>query len=432
MAFGGTFQQGLSGLSAAQRGLEVIANNVSNANVVGFKSSQAQFSDVFARAFSGGAGNNNVGLGTQLSGVQQSFKQGNLSVTGNPLDLGINGEGFFKMDSINGEKIYTRNGQFKLDSSGNVVNNRGDFLLGFPVDQATLRPTDNPARIQIPQAAIPPSSTKATSLELNLDARKTVITDPFDPANLATYNNSTSMTVYDQLGNSHVFSVYFRKTDAATNTWETQATLDGTAIDMKDDKGTAVSNSIKFNADGTLDTTASNGKFQIDLTKYVSSPNGGEFSTEAPPLAANTFTFYMSKITQFGSAFSVQNLSQDGYESSPYSGFDIADNGTLKVNYANGQSKEVAKIGLFKFKNPEGLQPLGSNGWLATDAAGPELVSLSDETSFGVIQSGALEEANVDLTAELVAMISAQRVYQANSQSIKTQDSLLQTISNLR
>ena len=218
MAFGGTFQQGLSGLSAAQRGLEVIANNVSNASVVGFKSSQAQFSDVFARAFSGGAGNNNVGLGTQLSGVQQSFKQGNLSVTGNPLDLGINGEGFFKMDSVSGEKVYTRNGQFKLDSAGNVINAKGDFLLGFPFDSSTNRPLDNPARILIPQGSVAPSSTKATSLELNLDARKDEITAAFDPADLSTYNDSTSMTVYDQLGESHVFSVYFRKTDAATNT----------------------------------------------------------------------------------------------------------------------------------------------------------------------------------------------------------------------
>jgi len=431
MAFGGTFQQGLSGLNAAQRGLEVIANNVSNANVIGFKSSQAQFSDVFARAFSGGAGNNNVGLGTQLSGVQQSFKQGNLSVTGNPLDLGINGEGFFKMDSINGEKIYTRNGQFRLDDSGNVVNGRGDFLLGFPVDEATNRPLDNPARITIPQASIAPSPTKATTLELNLDARKDVITAPFDPADLSTFNNSTSMTVYDQLGQSHVFSVYFRKTDAATNTWEVESTLDGEVVALNDSAG-AAAKTVQFNQDGTLNSTATDGKFQIDLSAYVASPDGAEFSTAAPPLPANTFTFDMSNVTQFGSAFAVQNLEQDGYESSPYSGFDIGPDGTLSVNYANGQSKDIAKIGLFKFKNPEGLQPLGSNGWLATDAAGPELVSLSDETAFGVIQSGALEEANVDLTAELVAMISAQRIYQANSQSIKTQDSLLQTISNLR
>jgi len=431
MGFGGTFQQGLSGLNAAQRGLEVIANNVSNANVIGFKSSQAQFADVFARAFSGGSGGNNIGLGTQLSGVQQSFKQGNLSVTGNPLDLGINGEGFFKMDSVSGEKVYTRNGQFKLDSAGNVINAKGDFLLGFPFDSSTNRPLDNPARILIPQGSVAPSSTKATSLELNLDARKDEITAAFDPADLSTYNDSTSMTVYDQLGESHVFSVYFRKTDAATNTWEVQSTLDGEVVQVNDEAG-AANNTLTFNADGTLDTASGNGKFQIDLAGYVSSATGKPFSLAAAPLAADTFTFDMSNVTQFGSAFAVQNIDQDGYESSPYSGFDVGADGTLTVSYANGQTKDIAKIGLFKFKNPEGLQPLGSNGWLATEAAGPELISLSDETAFGVIQSGALEEANVDLTAELVAMISAQRIYQANSQSIKTQDSLLQTISNLR
>jgi len=431
MGFGGNFQQGLSGLNAAQRGLEVIANNVSNANVIGFKSSQAQFSDVFARAFSGGSSSTNVGLGTTLSGIQQNFKQGNLTVTGNPLDMGINGEGFFKMDSINGEKVYTRNGQFSLDNTGNVVNGRGDFLLGFPFDANSNRPTDNPTRINVPQGSIPPSSTAATSLELNLDARKDVITAPFDPADLSTFNDSTSMTVYDQLGESHVFSIYFRKTDAATNTWELEATVDGEVVALNDEAG-AAAKTLKFNNDGTLDSATTNGKFQIDLAAYVASPDGAEFSGAKPPLAANTFTFDVSKVSQFGSAFAVQNLDQDGYESSPYSGFNVGADGTLTVNYANGQTQDIAKIGLFKFKNPEGLQPLGSNGWLATEAAGPELVSLSDETAFGVIQSGALEEANVDLTAELVAMISAQRIYQANSQSIKTQDSLLQTISNLR
>jgi len=173
MAFsaGGSFQQGLSGLNAAQRGLEVIANNVSNASVVGFKGSEAEFSDVFARAFNGARSTNGIGLGTSLAAVTQNFKQGNINVTGNPLDLAISGTGFFKVQAGNGDNIYTRNGQFTLNNEGVIVNSRGDKLQGFPVDAATGRPSDVAQDILVPRGSIPPAATRSANLDLNLDAR---------------------------------------------------------------------------------------------------------------------------------------------------------------------------------------------------------------------------------------------------------------------
>ncbi|MCQ8897364.1 flagellar hook protein FlgE [Limnobacter humi] len=432
---GGTFQQGLSGLNAAQRGLEVIANNVSNASVVGFKGSEAEFADVFARAFNGARSSSAIGLGTTLSSVNQSFKQGNINVTGNPLDMAINGNGFFKVASTAGEMVYTRNGQFNVDKDGNIINSKGDKLQGFPIDSTTGRASDVAGNVTVSQAAIPPSPTRGSGLELNLDARATAISGAitFDPSNLNSYNNSTSMTVYDELGQSHIMSIYLRKD--TPNNWSAYATVDGTQVDVGLSPVTptvapaqAAAGALVFGVDGKLSTPA-NASFTVDLSRFVTAAGVPFSSTGASP---NSYTFDMSKVTQYGSSFSVQNLSQDGYTASPFSGFNVGADGTLTISYANGKQVDVAKIGLYKFSNPEALQPVGSNGWLATQAAGSELVSLSEDSGFGLIQSGALEESNVDLTAELVAMISAQRVYQANSQSIKTQDSLLQTITNLR
>ncbi|MCR2746438.1 flagellar hook protein FlgE [Limnobacter parvus] len=437
MAFsaGGSFQQGLSGLNAAQRGLEVIANNVSNASVVGFKGSEAEFSDVFARAFNGARSTNGIGLGTSLAAVTQNFKQGNINVTGNPLDLAISGTGFFKVQAGNGDNIYTRNGQFGLNNEGLIVNSRGDKLQGFPVDAATGRPSDVAQDILVPRGSIPPAATRAGNLEFNLDARAEAI-DPalvFDPANLNTFNNSTSLTVYDELGGAHIMAVYMRK--EASNDWSVFATVDGTQVDI----GTApvaataapaqsTAANLQYGVDGLL-TTPNSGNLTVDMSRFVTA-SGVPFSSTGT--APNQFTFDMSNTTQYGSSFVVQNLGQDGYESSPFAGFDVGADGMLTISYANGQLVNHAQIGLYRFPNPEGLQPVGSNGWLATNSSGPELVSLSEDTAFGIIQSGALEESNIDLTAELVAMISAQRVYQANSQTIKTQDSIFQTITNLR
>jgi flagellar hook protein FlgE len=437
MAFsaGGSFQQGLSGLNAAQRGLEVIANNVSNASVVGFKGSEAEFSDVFARAFNGARSTNGIGLGTSLAAVTQNFKQGNINVTGNPLDLAISGTGFFKVQAGNGDNIYTRNGQFTLNNAGLIVNSRGDKLQGFPVDAATGRPSDVAQDILVPRGSIPPAATRSGRLELNLDARAPAI-DPalvFDPANLNTFNNSTSMTVYDELGGAHIMAVYMRK--EASNDWSVFATVDGTQVDIGASPVAvtaapeqSTSANLQYGVDGLL-TTPNTGNLTVDMSRFVTA-SGVPFSSTGT--APNQFTFNMSNTTQYGSSFVVQNLGQDGFESSPFAGFDVGANGMLTISYANGQLVNHAQIGLYRFPNPEGLQPVGSNGWLATNSSGPELVSLSEDTAFGIIQSGALEESNIDLTAELVAMISAQRVYQANSQTIKTQDSIFQTITNLR
>ena len=411
-----SFSQGLSGLNAASKTLEVIGNNVSNANTVGFKASGAQFADVFASA---GAGGTSVGIGTKLSGVVQSFGQGNLTVTNNPLDMAINGKGFFKVETPKSGDVYTRNGQFNLDGSGYIVNGSGDKLIGYPIDIASGKPVETAGPIQLPQRPIPPQGTSTASLELNLDARKTVPSTAFNLTDLSSYNDTTSMAVYDQLGGSHTMSLYFARNPppaASTDTtWSVYAAIDGTQL------GTTPVGTVTFDASGVISSTTAS---------TITIPTNG-VATAASSFTSD-ITLDLAKTTQYGSGFQVLNLDQNGYQSSPFSSFNIDPDGKLTARYLNGKTQDIAKIGLYNFRNPEALQPSGANGWLRTPDAGPEFTPLSDDTSFGKIQSGALEEANLDLTAQLVEMITAQRVYQANAQTIKTQDSVLQTLVNLR
>lgn len=415
------FQQGLSGLNAASKNLDVIGNNVANAVTVGFKAGQAQFADVFAASLSG-AGSSPVGLGVKVAAIAQQFTQGNITATNNPLDLAINGGGFFQVSDTSGTPYYTRNGQFQLDKDGFIVNNQGYRLAGYPADAAGVIVTGTQGDIQIDTADIAPvatgTSAGATGVQgnLNLDSRETAIAAAFDPNDPSTYTQSTSLNVYDSQGNAHNYTMYFVKT--ASNTWEVHTTVTppgGTTTDVTP----ATTPTITFDTAGAV---ASGGTF----TQAIPA------ATLATGAAALSFTVDLGSTTQFGSSFSVNSLSQDGYASGKLTGFVISPDGTLLGRYSNGQTKNLAQVVLASFRNPQGLQPIGNNLWVDSAASGPALIGTPQNGQFGAIQSSAVEDSNVDLTAELVNMITAQRVYQANAQTIKTQDAVLQTLVNLR
>ena len=403
-----SFQQGLSGLNAAARRLDVIGNNVANASTVGFKTSQAIFADVYANSVAASAGTS-VGIGTTVASVQTGFGQGNITATSNPLDVAINGNGFFRLDN-SGVVTYSRNGQFHLDKDGFIVNSAGAKLTGYGVDAAGALIAANAAPIQVSTSDVLPSATTAGAAVLNLDSREAVITLPFDITNARTYNKATSMTVYDSLGNAHTLSSYFIKT--ASNTWSVQGSLDGGAA--------ASLGTLTFQTDGTIDTAATTLPFNV--TSAIT-------TGATTPLA---FTLDFTGTTQFGAPFGTTALTQDGFTSGRISGFSVADDGTILGRYSNGQSRTLGEVVLANFTNPQGLQPLGGNGFAETSESGQPLVGGPGTGSLGVLQSGAVEESNVDLTQELVDMITAQRIYQANAQTIKTQDQVLQTLVNLR
>jgi flagellar hook protein FlgE len=410
------FQSGLSGLNSAQKNLDVIGNNVANASVVGFKGSQAQFADVFANALTGG-GASQIGIGTKLASVAQVFNQGNVSVTSNPLDVAINGRGFFRMDD-SGSITYSRNGQFRFDPQGFIVSNDGLRLTGYGVDaNGNILPAA-PAPIQIDFADVPPQTTTDFRLGMNLDSRETPPTTAvFNQNDPTSYNFSTSGNVFDSLGNSHTFTMYFVKT-ATANQWQMYGQVDGGAL-ANADIGAGAGNPV------TLDFS-----------------NVGQLTTAMPLNAALTvttgamtpiaFTFDLSGTTQFGSIPGVNTLSQDGFASGRLAGFNIGDDGIVVGRYTNGQSRNLAQIVLADFRNVQGLSPLGDNQWEETSDSGLPIVGVPGSGTVGSLQSSAVEDSNVDLTAELVNMITAQRVYQANAQTIKTQDALFQTLVNLR
>jgi len=405
-----SFQQGLSGLNAASKNLAAIGNNVANASTIGYKTARAEFADVFANSLAG-SGGSQIGIGVALSSVRQQFTQGNIVTSANAMDLAINGSGFFRV-STNGVPTYTRNGQFSLDRDGYIVTNSGARLTGYVADAAGQVSASTPADLQISLANIPPQPTTRATMSLNLDSRDAAITPAFNINDAGTYNSSTAMSVYDSQGNANTLTVYFRKT--AANTWQVYGAANGAVLN-----GNAPLGTLNFGANGLL---------PADTTMNVSIPlTNGAASPLAFPL-----TFPVTEMTQFGVNFAASALTQDGFTTGRIAGFSIGDDGTILGRYTNGQTRAQGQIVLANFVNAQGLGALGNNQWAETADSGQALVAAPGSGSLGTLQSGALEEANVDLTAELVNMITAQRIYQANAQTIRTQDQVMQTLVNLR
>jgi flagellar hook protein FlgE len=404
-----SFQQGLSGLNAASKNLDVIGNNVANASTVGFKQGQAQFADLYANSLSG-SGGSQVGIGVKVAQVTQQFTQGNITSTNNPLDVAINGGGFFRMDN-GGEVTYQRNGQFQLDKMGFIVNPTGSKLTGYTANASGVLSTGAAAPLSINTADLPPNITTEVNAVLNLDSGSPIIpaVPAFNIADPTTFTNSTAVTVYDSLGNDQTLQMFYVKRAAG---WDVYAANDGVQI------GAAAVANLTFNTSGVLSTAMPLAPINVPATAT------GAIS---PFPVAVDFT----GTTQFGASFSVNTLNQDGYTSGRLAGFDLSADGIILGRYTNGQTAVLGQVVLAGFANPNGLQPMGDNQWVETSTSGVPLVGAPDSGSLGVLQSKAVEDSNVDLTAELVNMITAQRMYQANAQTIKAQDEVLQTLVNL-
>lgn len=482
-----SFQQGLSGLNSSSKQLDTIGNNVANSSTVGFKQSQAQFADMYAASLAGG-GAAQVGTGSKVAAVVQQFTQGNITNTSNSMDTAISGQGFFRLVDANGGVVYSRNGQFQLDKNGFIVNNQGHRVTGYLSNAAGVIVQSNPVPLQISAADLVPKQSANSVVGVNLDALATVpLTAVFDPTDPTSYNNSTSMTIYDSLGASHVASLYFQRLPIVTLGNGSFAAASNTMTLSGSTAGLAVGNTVTLAGVTYTITSVVNG-----TTLTVSPPSAGAVAAapattnagsadwnsyltidgvsvppSAPPLATlttitfntlgqviapvgppvgqavsaaftpagaavQTLTFQFGQTTQYGGSFGVNTLTQDGYASGHLSGFNTSPDGTVLGRYTNGQSRPMGQVVLANFTDPQGLQPTGNNEWVESSASGGPLVGVPASSSLGVLQSGAVEESNVDLTAELVNMITAQRVYQANAQTIKTQDQVMQTLVNLR
>ena len=406
------FQQGLSGLNAAARHLDTIGHNVANASTVGFKASRAEFADVYATTIYGVA-SLSPGIGVEVGAIAQQFAQGAMTTTANSLDLGINGGGFFRM-SDNGTVSYTREGQFKLDKNGFIVNGSGMRLTGYPVDANGIVTNGTAQELKLDSSDVAPKATTSAKVRVNVDARATPPAADFSLTDAKTYDGGTSVSVYDSLGREHVMALYFRKT--GDNAWNVHGTVDGQPLSNGASLG-----SLSFNTNGSLNLDAGNAR-NFQVTVPVGADAGGN----------QTVTLNFNDTTQFGTNFTVAHQEQDGNGSGKLAGFAVGRDGSLMARYTNGLSVNKGRVALANFTNPQGLQPVGNNQWIETPDSGAPLVGSPGTGTLGEIQSGALESSNVDLTQELVNMITAQRVYQANAQTVRTHDQLLQTIVNLR
>jgi flagellar hook protein FlgE len=570
-----SFQQGLSGLNATSKNLEIIGNNIANANTYGSKVARAEFSDVYAAALSG-AGGSTIGIGTNLAAVAQQFTQGNITTTSNPMDLAINGAGFFQVTDGKSPVTYSRNGQFKVNRDGFIVNNSGQRLMGYPADGLGQIQPGQASAIQLPTGGIDPNPTAQVQLEMNLDARlgttnpgavarntgqstadttaaragtaltasnaalsamaavapvtalSTAALAAFttarddasaastaaatassayanagqagtaanaaaaqavaatsttsartalvaidaalaaDPANATliaartamqdavtkaetaqaqagahvaavsavpgaqsgaqidfsdadTYNNATSLTVFDAKGQEVAVTYYFQK--AGTDTWNVYATANRTTVAGTDALPQPVA-TLQFSGDGST-VISPNGPVVFNIPASTNAAG-------AQTMAITGVQLNLSDATQYGSSFGVTDMSQDGFAAGLLTAIAIEPNGIVSARYSNGQSRPAGQIEVATFRNPQGLQPIGDNGWARSYTSGDPVVGVPGDGNLGVLQAGALEESNVDITGELVSMIVAQRIYQANAQSIKTIDQVLQTIVNLR
>ena len=421
------FQHGLSGLNASSKNLDVIGHNIANANTTGFKSSRAEFADLVASSMGAGGGAN-YGIGVEVAAVAQQFSQGNVTVTGNNLDVAINGNGFFKVQQPDGSAAYTRAGNFKLDKTGDLVTNGGAQVMGFKVDPATGLSTSEAQPLSFPTGApIQAKQTESIKATLNLDARAkdsagdATATPPVPATPRSTYG--TSINVYDTQGVATPVNLYFMKT-ANPNEWAVYNQLDDpTAVPPV----TAISlGTIAFDENGKIDPATATLTLTVSPT---ANPNAG---AAAPAVADFPVDIDMSGATQFGSKFAVADLSQDGYASGDLTSINISNDGMVMASYSNGVTRSEAQVALANFRNPQGLLAVGGNNWVESFDSGPAVMGKPGDGNFGALRSGALEDSNVDLTAELVNMMTAQRAYQANAQTIKTQDQVMSTLVNLR
>jgi flagellar hook protein FlgE len=413
------FGQGLSGLNAASQNLDVIGNNIANSGTVGFKTGTATFADVYASS--------RVGLGVQVASINQRFTTGIVSTSGNQFDMAIDGaKGLFVVTQPNGATLYTRNGQFLADKDHKIVNAQGQQLMGYAPGGTNL------IGMTVPVGNIDPKATSTLGNTVNVNANAAVIpaATAFDPTDGSTFSNMTPLTVYDSLGNEHRVEQYYVKrapSGAApneVNNWDVYVAVNGQVVDAAGNPVAApgpypVAHQMQFDKAGRLDAATAS---------YTLAYNVPLTGSAALPLS---ITVNYAGSTQFGGSFS-QDFIQNGYKTGEYASMSIGANGELIANYTNGAKQTMGTIALADFANLQGLQPVGGNAWAETANSGQPIMGTPGSNGLATIKGQAVEESNVDMSQELVNMIIAQRTYQANAQTIKTQDQILQTLITMR
>ena len=407
-----SFGIALSGLDAAQSDLNVTANNIANSGTVGFKSSDAEFSELFS-ASAQGLSDTQIGGGVALSQVQQQFSQGDIETTGNALDLALNGSGFFTVSDA-GATQYTRAGSFTTNADGYVVNSAGQYLQVYAPTASGTFNTTSLQNLQVPTGDSAPQATSSASMVLNLPANATPPADtPFSPTDSNSYNQSTSLTVYDSLGAAHTASFYFVNTGAGA--WDAYEYIDGTQVNTTPVQLTYSSSGALT---GVTDVNGGTNPEAISFGAYTPTTGG----------ATMNVTYNLDSTTQYGDSFGVTAETQNGYTTGQLSGVSVSSTGVVQANYTNGQSTSLGQVAIANFADQQALQQVGNTNWVQTYASGAAVYGQAGGAGVGTIDSGSLEDSNVDVTTQLVNMITAQRAFQANAEMVSTENQITQTV----
>jgi flagellar hook protein FlgE len=462
----------VSGINAAQKHLDVTANNIANVNTTGFKSSRAEFADVYSSSIYTDT-RTLVGNGVQTAAVTQQFSQGSINTTSNTLDLAIKGDGFFVLAPDNGslDRTYTRAGSFQCDDDGYVTNSLGSYLQVYDVNaDGTVKSIslDSTHALKIPDTAGSPEATTKVNAIMTLTANATY-QDPasFDPSDSNTFAASTSVKVYDSLGQSHTATYYFVKDSNAqtaaetdttgANTWKMFIFMDDKPVDIdggdtikfndSSDLSATCPNglsaaTIVFDSEGNVKTDANNnitGMIPVNIKTVElgqgTDADGNKRAGVIPAGADQTqiIEFNFDELHMYGgTSFSVDSLSQDGSTVGQLTNVEIDDKGLVSASYSNGSSVVLGMVAMATFSNPQGLTQIGDTSWRASLDSGAAIPSQASVGTAGSIRSSALEASNTDLATQLVELISAQRNYQANSRALEINNTVMDSILNIR
>ncbi|WP_337842403.1 flagellar hook-basal body complex protein [Rheinheimera sp.] len=432
------FNIGLSGLNTTQKALEVTSNNIANSGTAGYKTASTEFSAIY---------NNGQRSGVGVSATSENFeKQGTLVSTGQSLDLAITGKGFFVI-SENGRLAYTQAGQFKLDEQRNLITNNGNQLQGYGIDdQGNLVPGVLTG-LKVEASNIPAKATETVNFSLNLNSGSPVLpyAAVFDPKDGTAFNYSQSTEVFDSLGNSHTLTQYFNQ--AGANQWDVVYYMDGQPLDAAALGGAASSTITAKNSDGTDVTGVAVVRMSFgadgqllpldgstpDPDNNVTDPsNVRELTLSFTPTDASPMSIKLDlvKSTQFGSAFGLYENNADGYTSGEFTGVSVAEDGKVLATFSNGETKLQGQVVLANFANPQGLESANNTTWYASEQSGAALIGVPSEGSFGSLMAGAYVGSNVDISKQLVDLMSFQQSYQANAKTISTADEMMQVLFN--
>ena len=406
---------GRAGIQSHGTGISVLADNIANANTTGFKYSRADFADLVAGNLSGGS-SLVPGSGSQVNSITPVLTQGTFEFTGRGLDAAIDGQGYLVVqDATGGSRYFTRAGNLQIDTEGNLLNQNGYQVLGFPASGA-----GGLEALNVNNRATGSVDTAGVTIGGNVDASSATDNSAIVETSFSALNDraefSTFLDVFDSLGGQHTVTVYFFHTTG--NTWVTRG-----YVDADDVGGTAGTPSRIFDKTLTFDSSGQRtAVVPPDATATPAWDNGS---------AAGNIEFNFDPFTQFASSSSISNISQDGTGTGNVVGFQIEENGNVFAQLDNGQTATIGIVALAAFANPEGLRRVGGSLYSETTAAGEPVIGRPNTGNFGSIESGALELSNADIASDFIKLISLQRGFQGSSRIITNINDLLNEIVNL-